>query len=131
MAELKVNIVTPENSVYDQVVQSVTLPLIDGEAGILPDHSPMIGRLAAGELRVQSAGKTERFYVDGGTVQVLKNCVSVLTGRCVPASQVNVVAAREALAQAEKLSSGNSKLSALRQRAIKQAQAQIRIAEKL
>lgn len=130
MAELKVNIVTPETTVYDQVAQSVTLPLIDGEAGILPDHSPMIGRLAAGELRVQSGGKTERFYVDGGTVQVLRNLVSVLTGRCVPAGQVNVVAARESLVQAEKMPGGNAKLNELRARAIKQAQAQIRIAEK-
>jgi F-type H+-transporting ATPase subunit epsilon len=130
MADLKVNIVTPETTVYDQVVQSVTIPLIDGEAGILPDHSPMIGRLAAGELRVQAGGRTERFYVDGGTVQVLGNLVSVLTGRCVLAGQVNVVAAREALAQAEKMPGGNTKLNELRTRAIKQAQAQIRIAEK-
>lgn len=127
---MKLIIVTPENTAFDQEVESVTLPLIDGEAGILADHSPMIGRLAAGELRAQISGRSERFYVEGGTAQVLNNVVSVLTGRCIEAAKVNVVAAREALDQAESLPSHDAKTSQLRQRAILQARAQIRIAEK-
>jgi F-type H+-transporting ATPase subunit epsilon len=128
---MKLIIVTPENTAFDQDVDSVILPLIDGEAGILAYHSPMIGRLAAGELRVMLAGRSERFYVEGGTVQVLNNTVSVLTGRCVEAVKLNIVAAREALDQAESLPTTDAKAAQLRQRAISQARAQIRIAEKV
>jgi F-type H+-transporting ATPase subunit epsilon len=127
---MKLIIVTPENTAFDQEVESVTLPLVDGEAGILANHSPMIGRLAAGELRAQVSGRPERFYVEGGTAQVLNNTVSVLTGRCIEAAKVNIVAAREALDQAEQMSANDPKSSQLRQRAILQARAQIRIAER-
>ena len=54
MAQIQLVIVTPEKTTFDQAVDSVTLPLIDGEAGILPGHAPMIGRLGPGELRVNS-----------------------------------------------------------------------------
>ena len=43
-----------------------TLPLYDGELGVAPGHTPMIGRLGYGELRIVFEGQTARFYVDGG-----------------------------------------------------------------
>ncbi len=131
MAELRINVVTPESTVVDRAAGFVVLPMIDGEAGVYPNHSPVIGRLAAGELRVQSDQSTERFYIDGGTVQVLNNQVSVLTGRCVPAKQVNIVAAREALEQAERLPKDDPKSAVHRQKMVDQARAQIRVAEKV
>lgn len=130
MAQLQLTIVTPESTTFDEAVESVTLPLVDGEAGILPNHAPMIGRLATGELRTQVGGRVERFYVEGGTVQVLENVVSVLTGRCINARQLNVVTAREALEQAERLWPTDAPAGEQRQKAIAQAKAQIRIAEK-
>ena len=50
-----------------------------------PGHSPLIGRLGYGEMRIRRGSDTERFYVDGGFVQVADNVVSVLTNRAVPA----------------------------------------------
>ena len=35
------------------------------EKGIAAGHSPMIGRLGYGELRLKSGGSVERYYVDG------------------------------------------------------------------
>jgi F-type H+-transporting ATPase subunit epsilon len=127
---MNLTIVTPENTAFDQKVESVTLPLIDGEAGILANHAPMIGRLAAGELRAQVGDRTERFYIEGGTAQVLNDTVSVLTGRCIAAHQLNVVAAREALEQAERMPANDPKSAEHRQKTIAQARAQIRMSEK-
>ena len=62
----------------------VALPLYDGEIGIAPGHSPFIGRLGYGELRVVNGGGRTRYYVDGGFVQVADNLVSVLTKRAIP-----------------------------------------------
>ncbi len=46
----------------------------------------MIGRLGYGELRLVVKGQTQRYYVDGGFVQVADDVVSVLTNRAMPAA---------------------------------------------
>lgn len=130
MPQLKIVIVTPETTTLDKAVDSVTLPLIDGEAGVLPGHAPMIGRLGPGELRARTGSTEERFYVDGGFVQIDNNVVSVLTGRSFPAAKIDIVAAREALAKAEAEPANQPELAELKNKAIAQARAQIRMAEK-
>jgi len=131
MSQLQIVIVTPETTMLDQAVDSITLPLVDGEAGVLPGHAPMIGRLGPGELRTRTGQTEARYYVDGGFVQIEKNVVSVLTGRSMSADKIDVIAAREALAAAEKKPSDKPELADLKQKAISQAKAQIRMAEKV
>jgi F-type H+-transporting ATPase subunit epsilon len=127
MAALQIVVVTPERTTLDQTTESVTVPLLDGEAGILSGHAPMIGRLAPGEMRVSTGGKVERFYVDGGFVQVADNVVSVLTGRSIPIDQIDVAAARQILEKTEILTSEKSEVIELKNKTIAQARAQIRI----
>ena len=50
----------------------------------------MIGRLGPGELRVRAGSSEDRYYVDGGNVQVESNVVSVLTGHSLLASEIDV-----------------------------------------
>ncbi len=95
-------VVTPEATVRESPAQFVALPLFDGEIGIAPGHSPMIGRLGYGELRITEGGQTSRFYVNGGFVQVTGNVVSVLTNRAIPAEQLD---AQSAAAQLEAVAS--------------------------
>lgn len=122
-------VVTPEATVLEQDAEFVALPLYDGEIGILPGHSPMIGRLGYGEMRIRSAGgATATYYLDGGFVQVADNVVSVLTSRAVPANRINASAAQDQLETASKRSANTPELAELRDRAISQARAQIRIA---
>src|SRR6186997_507094 len=91
-------VVTPEATVLQTPAQFVALPLFDGELGVAPGHSPFIGRLGFGELRVTEGGVTRRFYVDGGFVQVANNIVSVLTNNAIPAEKLSAAVAREHLA---------------------------------
>ena len=128
MAALQIVVVTPERTTLDQTTESVTVPLLDGEAGILLGHAPMIGRLAPGELRISAGGKSQRFYVDGGFVQVADNVVSVLTGRSIPVEQIDVAAARQILEKTEILPSEKSEVIESKNKLIAQARAQIRIA---
>ncbi len=95
------------------------VPLIDGEAGVLPGHAPTIGRLGPGEMRVTSGGQQSRFYVDGGFVQIEGNVVSVLTGRSMSADKVDLAAAKAALAAAEAQPSGNPELAEIREKALR------------
>jgi F-type H+-transporting ATPase subunit epsilon len=130
MAQLQLVIVTPEMTTLDKEVDSVVVPMFDGQAGILPGHAPMIGRLGPGELRAQIGSTEERFYVDGGNVQVEGAVVSVLTGRSLPVAEIDVAAAREALDAAQKSEAGTPALAEIKRKAIAQAQAQIQMAEK-
>ncbi len=103
MAQLHCVVVTPEATVLDELVDFVALPLFDGEIGIAPGRSPLIGRLGYGELRLVAGGQTRRFYIDAGFVQVANNEVSVLTNRAVPAASIDPAVAQEHLTQAMRL----------------------------
>jgi F-type H+-transporting ATPase subunit epsilon len=73
-------ITSPEGLVFEGTAQSVVVPAVDGELGVLPRHAPLIAALGNGELRVTltDAAKRLRFFIHGGFLQVLKNKVSVL-----------------------------------------------------
>ena len=55
-AALQCVVVTPEATVIDTPAEFVALPLYDGEVGIAPGRSPLIGRLGYGELRIRQSG---------------------------------------------------------------------------
>lgn len=125
---LQVIVVTPEQTALEQEAEFVALPLYDGEIGIAPNHSPLIGRLGFGEMRIKSGGKTLHYYIDGGFVQVVDNVVSVLTNRAVPTSKLDAAIAQAQLTTAMTKPANTPELLAIRDRAVLQARAQIRVA---
>lgn len=76
---LKVVVVTPERAVLDEAADLVVLPLYDGEFGVMANHSPFVGQLGPGELRIKHGTETKHYFIDGGFAQVAKNVVNVLT----------------------------------------------------
>jgi F-type H+-transporting ATPase subunit epsilon len=76
---LRLVVVTPEKAVLDVVADMVILPMYDGERGVQPGHSPFVGQLGPGELRLNINMSTTRYFVDGGFAQVEGNTVNVLT----------------------------------------------------
>ena len=78
MYNLKV--VTPNETVFDGPVESVTAPGALGYLGILTNHAPLVTPVTKGTLTFRDAsGKTEKFQVEGGFLEVLKNRVLILT----------------------------------------------------
>ncbi len=130
MTELKCIVVTPERTVLEEPTRFVALPLYDGEIGIAPGHSPMIGRLGYGEMRLDRGDGVDRYYVEGGFVEVLAGVVSVLTGRALPAGELDETAAREDLQAARARPANSPELMAARQRAETQARARLRVARR-
>ena len=126
---LQVVVVTSEQTALEQEAEFVAPPLYDGEIGIAPDHSPLIGRLGYGEMRIKTGGKTLHFYIDGGFVQVVDNVVSILTNRAVPASKLDIAVAQAQLSSAMAKPANTPELLAIRDRSINQARAQIRVAK--
>jgi F-type H+-transporting ATPase subunit epsilon len=129
-APLRCVVVTPEETVLDTGADFIALPLFDGEVGISQHHSPMIGRLGYGELRIRSAEGTSRYYVDGGFVQVADNVVSVLTNRSLAAADLDQDVAQEQLQSSlSRKAAGDDEL-AIRDRSVAQARAQLQVARK-
>ena len=120
-------VVTPEETALEQKVDFVALTLYDGEIGISPLHSPLIGRLGFGEMRLRVGDVTTRFYVDGGFVQVADNVVSVLTNRVTPSDQLDESVVRERLESAQARPANSPELMEIRNRTVDQARAQLRV----
>ncbi|MGI9036098.1 MAG: F0F1 ATP synthase subunit epsilon [Pyrinomonadaceae bacterium] len=99
---LKLEIVTPEKKVFDETVDSVTIPTANGEIGILMNHAPLISALKSGVLAYTKGGAAEKMVVSGGFVEVGADTVSVLADTAETASEVNVEAARAEREQLEK-----------------------------
>jgi F-type H+-transporting ATPase subunit epsilon len=127
---LTCTVVTPEQTALETKADFVALPLYDGEIGISPNHSPLIGRLGYGEMRIKSGGTTVAYYGDGGFVQVADNVVAVLTNRAVPAKNLDPAAAESQLATALQRPGNSPELLEIRERAIAQARAQLRTARR-
>jgi F-type H+-transporting ATPase subunit epsilon len=103
---LRLEIVTPEAKTYSDDVDSVVIPGIDGELGVLPLHAPLMTQLEPGELRVLKGGQEHRLAVGEGFVEITPEKVAVLTDMAVKESDIDESAAEEAIRRAEQAMSG-------------------------
>jgi len=107
---IKLEIVTPEAIVYSDDVEMVTLPGIEGQMGVLPQHTRLMTQLVPGELIVRKNAHDDYLAVGEGLVEVTNDRVSVVTNMAIPADQIDEAAAEEARERAaarlrEKISS--------------------------
>jgi len=101
MATLKLEIVTPEEKIYSEDVDMVTLPGSEGELGIYPKHVPVLTTLKPGELRVVKDGRETAMAVGEGFVEIKGDAVSVLTDMALQAEKIDVAAAEAAVERAK------------------------------
>lgn len=125
---MKCIVVTPEKKVVDAEAKFVVLPLYDGEFGVETGRAPVVGRLGAGELRLTLPdGSVERWYVEGGFVEVANDVVSLLTNRACELKSLDLAAARDALSVALATPATGT---TTRERAVRLARLRVRAAEK-
>jgi F-type H+-transporting ATPase subunit epsilon len=99
---LKLEIVTPEKRVLEADVDSVTVPTATGEAGILPNHAPLVSALKPGILAYTAKGSTDKIAITGGFVEVNADKVAILADAAETAAEVDVEAAKAQREAAEK-----------------------------
>ena len=127
-------VVTPEHTSLDTQARSVTLPLFDGLRGVGHGHSPFIGRLGAGEVRIVGeqgapSDAVRRLFVEGGFVEVAHDQVTVITQRALPVEKVDVAAARADLAKVSGAAATGDEAINAKMRAVQTARALVRSAE--
>ncbi len=78
---MKLDILTPEGSIYSGEAYGVQMPGVTGSFEVLDKHAPLIAALSSGKLKVLQGGLngTSGFYeIQGGFAEVLDNNVTVL-----------------------------------------------------
>ena len=107
---LVLEIVTPAARVYSDTIDSVVIPTLEGEIGILPGHIPLLTQVDAGELRVTKGGKVEGLVVGAGFAQIARDKVSVLTESAIEEEKIDENAVEEAMRRAEEALRGKESL---------------------
>lgn len=101
MAQLQLEIVTPDRLVMSEPVDYVGAPGYEGEFGILPNHIPFLSALQVGNLYYKVGGKVFFVFVAGGFAEISDNKVTILAEVAEKAAEIDVERARKARERAE------------------------------
>ena len=107
---IKLEIVTPQATVYSEDVDMVTVPGIEGQMGLLPHHVRLMTQLVPGEMIVRKNGQVRFLAVGEGLIEVTSERVSIVTDMAVATENIDEAKAEEARQRAaarlrEKISS--------------------------
>jgi len=95
-------LVSPERLVKSQSVSMVVVPCSEGDIGVLPGHTPLIGTVRPGVVDIHADGKvSESIFVSGGFVEVTAERCTVLAEEAIAVGDLKVDAARTRLEAAK------------------------------
>ena len=100
-ATLKLEIVTPDAKVFSDDVEMVTLPGVEGEMGIYPQHVPLLTQIVAGEIIARKGGQDYFLAIGEGFVEVTGDYVAILADMAIRAENIDEAKAEEARRRAE------------------------------
>ena len=101
MAEtLRLEIVTPQATVFSEDVGMVTLPALQGQIGVYPQHVRLITQIVPGELGVMRDGHERLLAIGEGLVEITGERVSIVTDMAIPAEHIDEAKVEEARARA-------------------------------
>lgn len=121
------SVITPERAVLETDATSVVFPAHDGEVGILPNRAPLLFKMGAGELRVESPQGSQLLFVDGGFAQMVENRLTLLTEVAKKIEEIDPAAIERQLAEAHRMPMKTDAEFKARQRVLHSAQAQRQI----
>src|SRR5580704_1470649 len=98
---LQLQIVTPEARTFSDQVEMVTLPGVEGEMGIYPNHVPLMTQVVPGEIIVRKDGQDFFLAVGDGFVEITGERVAILTDMALRVEQIDEAKAEEARRRAE------------------------------
>ena len=105
---LHFQLVTLSGTKFDDDVNEVTLPTLDGEIGVLQDHMPLVSVATTGAIAVRRNAKDrddqrEFFATNGGVIEVADNLLRVLVDEADHADDINEAEAEAAVERAAKM----------------------------
>ncbi len=104
---MKVDIVTPDRSLFSGEADMITLPGTLGQMGILRGHAPLLSTLDIGEIIIHQGSNQQFIAVAGGVVEVRPDKVTILADAAESSAEIDEERAEEARQRAEKLLAEN------------------------
>jgi F-type H+-transporting ATPase subunit epsilon len=101
MAEINLEIITPEKIIYKDSVDSVTVPGTKGLFQVLKDHAPLMSTIEIGVITLKKNGENTYLTTAGGTIEVLNNNVMILADSVEVVGDIDVERAERAKTRAE------------------------------
>ena len=92
MADVKVEIVSPERLLVSETAQSVTVPGTEGYFTVLGEHAPLMTTLKPGFITAQVGGNSQVFFVRGGFADVAPEGLTILAEQALPLSEFDPAA---------------------------------------
>ncbi|ETD26851.1 ATP synthase F1 subunit epsilon [Helicobacter canis] len=113
MKKLAVSIVTPYGEIFSGDVDSITMPGVDGEFGVLYGHSNLLSLLKAGVIEIFQGQSRELVAIDWGYAEVTSSKVDIIANGAVAIGGQNETGVSEAIASAKELleSASNDKVA--------------------
>jgi len=97
---LKLEIVTPQATVVSEDVTMVTLPAVEGQIGVYPQHERLITQIVPGEIIIVKGNTEQHFAVGEGLVDIAADHVSIVTDMAMAAEQIDEATVEAARARA-------------------------------
>ena len=112
---ITLRVITPDAVALDETVDSVVLPGLDGQLGVLARHATMVTALDAGELRYSQAGTEHHMFVSGGFAEVRDNTLRVVTEAGEHVRDIDAERAKKAEERArQRLQEGDEEIDTVR-----------------
>ncbi len=130
---MRCEVVSVERLVYEDTVDMVLAPGIDGELGILPHHAALMTALKPGEVVIRKAGQEDlHLAVGGGFLEVRPDRVMILADSAEKAEELDIQRAEAARQRAQvRLSEHPAGVDLVRaEYALKRSQIRLKIAQK-
>lgn len=101
MTPFRLQIITPEKTVFDGETEQVIVRTTVGDVGILKGHEPYCAALGIGQMRIMKDGEFRRAATSGGIIKVSKEMTTILVQTCEWSDEIDVERANAAKAAAE------------------------------
>lgn len=105
MAQMTVQVVTPDGIVYDHHAAFVQVRTAEGELGILPGHTSLIAVLSVDELKVRRIDDEKHVdwvAVNGGVIEVSEDTIHIIADSAERQRDIDVSRAERAKLRAER-----------------------------
>src|SRR3954465_7147761 len=99
--QLRLQIVSADKSLVNEMVDEVEIPGADGYFGVLPGHTPLLALLGAGEMWYRRGSDVHHLVIAFGFAEVQPDAVTILAQIAERADEIDVARAEAAKRRAE------------------------------
>lgn len=100
---IRCEIVSQDRMVFEGEADTVIIPGVFGEMGVLPNHAPLLSTMGLGVIRVRKDEQEEVFTVAGGLVEVQPDVVTILADVAENVVEIDVARAEAARRRIEEI----------------------------